>query len=124
MTFILHNITLNSHTSSDILHTIQLIWYILTHQEVDIARIILKNIWDITNPKAKPPLSFPILIMVLCRKYQVEIQTNYHIHINVSLDKDFMFRYCKTTGTSQRTIPSTCCTHYCISESSTRSTRF
>lgn len=51
-TFILHNITLKSHTSSTILHMDQLIWYILTFKEVDITQIILNKIWDKVNPKS------------------------------------------------------------------------
>jgi hypothetical protein len=91
--FIVHNVWPKSHTSSSTLKVTPLIWYILSGGEVDIARIIARELKKIVISGRNEPsckLAFPGLIVRLVLNAKICIPPPVHEELKGPIDDAFI----------------------------------
>lgn len=98
--FILANITPNSHTSDITMQRAYLIYAILKKMTVDIAAIISAEIhkFVLSTPSQKAaaskPLGFPALINALCIAHGVSVPSHPQAKLKMTINENFIKNYC------------------------------
>lgn len=96
LNLILYNIRPKSHLSSTTLDVTPLLYFILSDRQVDIARVIAKELNTVALNGViggKCLLSFPGLIMGLCKKEKVAIPSHGYEEIANPIDDTYIYRY-------------------------------
>jgi len=91
---ILFNIKLKSHISTCTLDVTPLIYYILSDQQVGVARIIASEIKEVAlSTKDRIPLSFPGLIMGLILSLHIKIPSQVHEELQNAITTEIIARH-------------------------------
>lgn len=91
---ILFNVKPKSHLSTCTIDIPPIIWYILSGQPLDIARIIAEELKDIAlSNKPRVPLAFPGLIMGLIISLRIKIPAQVHEELQNPVTDDIIARH-------------------------------